>query len=535
MDSITFKNFRKFKEETTFELNNINILVGPNNSGKSTLTKGIRLYLYNILNLKSSSDNIFSIHPFFNFGCDAFSNPHIGTFGRAISKGAAENDICFSARFFNTIIDTTVSRYSKHSKDSDGNPIDYFNKAFAPITHISIYNHDYDTAYWFDFEEEDYSIQFNVSGNAKYYEIWKERIESMKKEQTPCYEEDQDNPTILNEIEDPNISRLKKCIDFGLKEKLVMKTKMSSIMIEGSLYESLIYYVFKNAGEKTSPNYEVDLDTVNIFDDDNFAHYFVQIFFDILDDFKKYVKAEHHIVIEAHSVTHSLVYNISDKNDYMAQTILDYISQDIKDTDPEKSFIEIWMKKFGVGENFVIESFGGECFKFEIIEDTNRPDVRVPLLDKGVGSNQIMILLLRLATIMRQNRGTAIPCTIIIEEPEQNLHPKVQSLLADLFNEVNEYPQKTNENSWGIGIIVETHSEYLVRKTQVVVAQMFKEGYERGEIPFSVFYITGNDKIPSYEMGFQKNGKFEKSFGEGFYDVADDAAMELLDLDNEEN
>ena len=530
MDSITFKNFRKFKEETAFELNNINILVGPNNSGKSTLTKGIRLYLYNILNLKSPSGNIFSNHPFFNFGCDAFNNPHIGTFGRALSKGAADNEICFSALFFNTIIDTTVSRYSKHSKDSDGNPIDYYNKAFAPITHISIYNLDFDTAYRFDFEEEDYSVHFNVSGNVKYYEIWKGRIESIEMGQTTYYEED---PDLLCEI--PNISRLKNCIDFGLKETLIMKTKMNSPISEGFLYESLIYYVFKNAGEKTSPNYEVDLDTVNIFDDDNFAHYFVQIFFDILDDFKKYVKAEHHIVIEAHSVTHSLVYNISDKNDYMAQTILDYISQDIKDTDPEKSFIEIWMKKFGVGENFVIESFGGECFKFEIIEDTNHPDVKVPLLDKGVGSNQIMILLLRLATIMRQNRGTAIPCTIIIEEPEQNLHPKVQSLLADLFNEVNEYPQKTNENSWGIGIIVETHSEYLVRKTQVVVAQMFKEGYERGEIPFSVFYITGNDKIPSYEMGFQKNGKFEKSFGEGFYDVADDAAMELLDLDNEEN
>jgi hypothetical protein len=535
MDSITFKNFRKFKEETTFELNNINILVGPNNSGKSTLTKGIRLYLYNILNLKSSSDNIFSIHPFFNFGCDAFSNPHIGTFGRAISKGATENAICFSARFFNTIIDTTVSRYSKHSKDSDGNAIDYFNKAFAPITHISIYNLDYDTAYWFDFEEEAYSVQFNVSGNANYYEIWKGRIESLKKEQTPCYKESPENPTILNEIEDPNISRLKKCIDFGLKEKLVMGTKMSSTIIEGSLYERLISYVFKDATEKDFANYVVNPNPGNLFDNDNFVNYFVQINFDIMDDFDTYVKTEQHIVIEAHSVTHSLVYNISDKNDYMAQTILDYISQDIKDTDPEKKFIEGWMKKLGVGENFVIESFGGECFKFEIIEDTNHPDVKVPLLDKGVGSNQIMILLLRLATIMRQNRGTAIPCTIIIEEPEQNLHPKVQSLLADLFNEVSEYPQKTNEDSWGISFIVETHSEYLVRKTQVVVAQMFKKGYESGNIPFSVFYITGDDKIPSYEMGFQKNGKFEKSFGEGFYDVADDAAMELLDLDNEEN
>ena len=52
MDSITFKNFRQFKDETVFELNNINILVGKNNSGKSTLTKGLRLYLFNMKNLE---------------------------------------------------------------------------------------------------------------------------------------------------------------------------------------------------------------------------------------------------------------------------------------------------------------------------------------------------------------------------------------------------------------------------------------------------------------------------------------------------
>ena len=207
----------------------------------------------------------------------------------------------------------------------------------------------------------------------------------------------------------------------------------------------------------------------------------------------------------------------------------------LKDDDPEKLFIEEWMTKFNVGEDFVIESFGGECFKFDIIEDGNRPEERTPLLDKGVGSNQIMILLLRLATIMRQNRGTTIPCTIIIEEPEQNLHPKLQSLLADLFYEVNEYPTKVNENSWGISFLVETHSEYLVRRTQVLVAKLFREGYKVENIPFSVIYVTGDSKMPSYEMGFQKNGKFEKSFGKGFYDVSDDAAMELFDLDNEDN
>ena len=35
-------------------------------------------------------------------------------------------------------------------------------------------------------------------------------------------------------------------------------------------------------------------------------------------------------------------------------------------------------------------------------------------------------------------------------------------------------------------------------------------------------------------MGFQKNGKFERQFGIGFFNVADDEAMELFDLDDED-
>ena len=516
MESITFKNFRKFKEETTFELNNINILVGPNNSGKSTLTKGLRLYLWNILNLRANGENLFSIRPFFQFGGDVFDNPHVGTFGRAMSKGADTNDIDFSVRFFNTIIDTTVSRYSKHSKDSEGNLIDYFNKASAPITRIIISNLDYDTAYYFDFEEGNYSIHFNYTGKGNYYSIWEDRLKELKKKGN--------NHKVLFDgetEEDININRLEKCLSFGSRENMVLRTKLVPYGFDGNLYERLLNFVFRHACDKEGFDYEVNEKTEQLIKNDGFVDYFVQINFDITDDFRKYVEPNP-VVIEAHSVTHSLVYNISDKNDYMAQTILDYISQDIKDTDPEKNFIEDWMTKFNIGEDFVIESFGGECFKFEIIEDVDNPKNRTPLLDKGVGSNQIMILLLRLATIMRQNRGTTIPCTIIIEEPEQNLHPKLQSLLADLFNEVYQYPMKENKDSWGIGFLVETHSEYLVRKSQVIVSKQLDDT----DNAFTVYYLGENDQ--PQKMIYQDNGTFQNDFGEGFYDESIKLTEEIV-------
>ena len=146
----------------------------------------------------------------------------------------------------------------------------------------------------------------------------------------------------------------------------------------------------------------------------------------------------------------------------------------------------------------------------------------IDLADKGMGSIQLVILLLRLATLIRKYKGQQL--TILLEEPEQNLHPAVQSQLADLINIINK--------DYGVRFVIETHSEYLVRHTQVLAARLFKEGLYG--IPFKVYYITGNNDKPYDDMGFQRNGKFEKAFGPGFFNVADDAAMELFDLDDED-
>ena len=163
----------------------------------------------------------------------------------------------------------------------------------------------------------------------------------------------------------------------------------------------------------------------------------------------------------------------------------------------------------------------------------DKDDSTVNLADKGMGSIQLMILLLRLATILREYEPQNIVAleesdqlrypTIIIEEPEQNLHPKVQSQLADLFLYLNkEYHCK---------FVVETHSEYLIRKTQVLVA---REGYEdeasmKNNNPFKVYYFDGENKDKSYySMEYRTDGKFSNEFGTGFFDTASNLAFELF-------
>ena len=534
MDSITFKNYRQFKDETTFDLKNINILVGKNNSGKSTLTKGLRLYLYNLKNLKldhtdiNNAENINEFEdvkvcrykPFFLFGGGTLDNPHVGTFGRALSRDSEDDYILFSVRMGHIVIETMVSRYYK---DSDGNQVDCFDRTSAPISRITICDDNMVSRYIFDFKKNIQTIEIDARENSTHYRVWEKCIEEIQSRYRLF------NGRIFDEGDKMRMNQYN--LYLTIKHKAFIKFEVDlyhhvdnpRCFTDGSLFSSLL----DDADYNCAYNYDLYYDDTNPMlnelanqhiDENTGCDYRFDFLEDVCtktkDDLNRYIDQAQIEYIEAHSVTHSIVYNGSDKNDYMAQTILDYLNENIKADDPEKAFIEDWMMKFEIGEDFEIESIGGECFKLGIIEDVDHPKEITPLLDKGVGSNQMMILLLQLATIMHKNRETTIPPMIIIEEPEQNLHPQMQSFLADLFFNVYAYPPKTNKKSCGISFLIETHSEYLVRKTQVIVANREDEKPN----PFIVYYLeTGN---APRQICYQNNGVFYNDFGEGFYDTA---------------
>ena len=106
---------------------------------------------------------------------------------------------------------------------------------------------------------------------------------------------------------------------------------------------------------------------------------------------------------------------------------------------------------------------------------------------------------------------------ILIEEPEVNLHPAFQSRLADMFMEAYQ--------NYGIRFILETHSEYVLRKTQVLVKN-FKEKNPEKPHPFGVYYFD-KDKGP-FKMEYRNDGKFITDFGTGFFDVSANLAFEII-------
>ena len=226
--------------------------------------------------------------------------------------------------------------------------------------------------------------------------------------------------------------------------------------------------------------------------------------------------------IYAHAVTQTVIYSAKDINDYFVRTIHEFANQRVLPGSPIHGFIVKWMKEFKIGSDYEINSVGGEA---HVVKITNNDGTTVNLADKGMGSIQMMILLFRLATKMAQSGvglgGKLKSSTIIVEEPEQNLHPMLQSKLAELFYSMNQ--------EYGFRFIIETHSEYLIRRTQALVGSSFRDNTEFVN-PFKVYYFPA-DGTP-YDMPYAKTGRFEEQFGTGFFDEATKWNREVLRNEN---
>jgi hypothetical protein len=210
---------------------------------------------------------------------------------------------------------------------------------------------------------------------------------------------------------------------------------------------------------------------------------------------------------------------VRDTNNPLSQAVHEYyqlVGND-KSNDAYR-FIVKWMQNeegLEVGENFIIVPCAGEAYEVNI----ESHGTIIPLADKGMGSIQAMLLLFRLGIVVHKTEMRKVKPLVIIEEPELNLHPGLQSKLCDVFLEVHE---KHN-----VDLLVETHSEYIIRRSQVIVAKK-EYASSLGDNPFSVIYFPKEIDVERYSMTYQADGTFEKDFGRGFFDEASNSTLELL-------
>lgn len=482
MQEIGLKNFRRFSDYTSLELGKLNYLVGTNNSGKSTAIKACVLALMNLRRI-----NLFREVPMadISFRNELDAHLHLGDFKYNISYDSCSDQMLIMARLDKTWVKLLFGQhygcdYSEPSEPSLLVPLINLEFELRDImpdksTVKAILRYEF-------LPDNQVKVFFSFPDNSIYnYE--KGRTGRGK---------DFDNELSLIDIEPTSMDNAGN------------ENSVSFVNCDSDSYDYDNNIEFSWQTEKGRPM--VDDWYNRLGDNREVRAFFKYVIHRIYKDLNGCGIPQY---IEAHNAPHNEILYEEDKNNFLAQTVTKYLSTEPEKTNSRRPFILKWMKELRIGDNFKITRPFPEVLKVDILSN----DIWQPLGKMGTGTIQLFILLL---TLSMAEKGM-----LFVEEPEQNLHPALQSKLADMFY---EYLQVSD-----VQVIVETHSEYLIRRTQVLAASAIKnDGRSLTEIndTMKVYYFPEDDA--PYSMEYRDNGQFECLFGEGFYDEAGNNYLDLL-------
>ena len=498
----------------------ITIFVGENNAGKSTVVKGI-LALSDFLNETNQNsfrflDDMFDEGDSFeqrnakllneiNFNFNTSYLAHIGTFKRAIYNKAKEDTITFYADLGLLRISVKV-KGDRHNEEAVSGKVTLLN------INITQYNIDM----IIDIESDEATLVFNPKPHKN------KKSQSTTDKINNYFKEIKEKIVFHTSISANWIPYNRMLIQSFIEmfERLINATiaNASSANKFISVYNWQDEPVFDNISDE---NLDFLLRIVDIISPNSMTANSMVAKFSFMNrkDNRFYSRMADIEYLYAHSVSQTVLYSSKDTNDYLSRTIHEFAPyQEIKH---KRQFILKWMREFGIGKDFEIKSVGGEA---HIVYIVNNDGEKVNLADKGMGSIQLMVLLFRFAIrlpfeeVIDTKDIDFTDKVIIIEEPEQNLHPMLQSKLADLFYELSCI--------FRYKFIIETHSEYLIRKTQVIVSERYNTDEKLKDNPFKVYYFPSND-VP-YEVVYRPNGRFENDFGKGFFDEAANLSFKLF-------
>ena len=118
--------------------------------------------------------------------------------------------------------------------------------------------------------------------------------------------------------------------------------------------------------------------------------------------------------------------------------------------------IAYWLKELGLIHDFQVVEIAKNSNLYKIEVRKNPASKPVLITDVGFGVSQFLPVLVLLYYVPEGS-------IVLLEQPEIHLHPAVQSKLADVIISVMQ--------TRSIQVIVESHSEHLLRRLQRRVAE----------------------------------------------------------------
>lgn len=133
-----------------------------------------------------------------------------------------------------------------------------------------------------------------------------------------------------------------------------------------------------------------------------------------------------------------------------------------KTAKPFEEIIALKLKEMGLIDDFIVKPISENRQEYEVKVCTKGSLSWVDLPDVGFGISQVLPVLVQ---CFYAPSGSVI----LMEQPEIHLHPKAQSVLADVLIDVIR--SKENGADRNIQLIIETHSEHFLRRLQRRIAE----------------------------------------------------------------
>jgi predicted ATPase len=383
INSIELNNFKAFQQSGIVDMKKINILVGPNSSGKSSFIKS----LLTLKNTMDSKDEEIVLD----------LNREIGTFKTIVFNNEINNKMVYSINFENKStltredfrkiasrlimfkitnnytqeksdnynIDQILSKLMERSREFivDNIKIEFnltsLDRVFVENFHINFTNGDFayiykkENNYYINLKNEDINISNIIKPYKFYFKIDEDKLD--------CLEENQlEMIAILEFILDDIENRLSKFTD-----KLIYMEPL------------------RNKIDRVE--YVTNLKTVN---------------------------------------------TVGSKGENILTALLGINKMEKKTT---KDRINYWIRDFDLGENFEVQKLGDD--NYSILIKNKYTGVYNNILDVGVGTSQLLPIII-------ESVNSEDGSTLIIEEPETHIHPNAQSKLADLIVDCAEKQEK---------------------------------------------------------------------------------------------
>ncbi len=461
LKGIGLENFRVFNKMTYLNFAPLTILTGANNSGKSSVLKALMLIADNFHKLDFSGKNHNLVNPEHTKNKYSESNT-------IRIKLPLELPFIKETIFYEITYDTQLKKHNNSRKINIGKEC---------LTEIRKNDKTGKEYMFFDFK------------------LFFENI-------TECSYEEFVDATLGGdkELED-NLSLLLKL----KKEVLYHSETFNDIKIQQeadniwTIISSKVFFDFYN------DKYNLSLKIPDVFG-------FLNSFFNI--KYNTFASALYY----THPEKQKRSYDIKDEDaiNQILNRIFDLKEKhDDSDTKFSFAFIDKWTKEFGVETLRPRQNKTLNRNYIEINETDN-------IMDYGLGTTQIANILLAIQTASYKGWSKFARPTVLIEEPESNLHPNYQSKLADLLVDATI--------NFNIQFIIETHSEYLIRKLQFLTAKNIISPQETVIHYFSDPKQLNEGEEQVKEIKIKKNGVLTHEFGTGFLDEADNLAIDLFQI-----